>query len=210
MKFAIFCEGHTERAVMADLLARWLNPKLKQRVGFLRVRFEGWQHLVKETPIKASQYLKQADILGVVSLLDLYGPTFYPNHLRTAEERRQWGTDHMRSRVQDNRYRHHFAVHEVEAWLLAEPDILPPAVQKKLPGKATHPESVNFDEPPAKLLNRLYREVLHKDYKKVVEGTKLFRKLNPDRIYEKCPALKALADDLLAFCPPDILKDNAP
>lgn len=202
MKFVIFCEGHTERAVMADLLSRWLNPRLKQPVGFKRVRFDGWQQLVKDTPKKARMHLADEDILGVISLLDLYGPTIYPKHLDGAAERREWGMDHLRKQVEHPNYRHHFAVHEVEAWLLAQPENLPSAVAKKLPGKAQEPESVNFDEPPAKLLNRLYREALHKDYKKVTDGTKLFSNLNPETVYRKCPAFKALADDLLALCPP--------
>jgi hypothetical protein len=96
----------------------------------------------------------------------------------------------------------------VEAWLLAQPDILPPRVKNRLPGRAAQPETVNFDEPPAKLLNELYREVLHKDYKKVTEGTKLFAKLNPETVYLSCPAFKALADDLLGLCPAGIKSDS--
>lgn len=205
MKFVIFCEGHTERAVMGDLLARWLNPRVTRKVGFKRVRFDGWQQLVKDTPLKAAMHLEEPDILGVVSLLDLYGPTFYPTHLSGPEERRIWGMAEMRRRVNHERYRHHFAVHEVEAWLLAQPDILPPQVKNKLPGKAAQPETVNFHEPPAKLLHRLYREALHKDYKKIVEGTRLFSGLNPELVYRKCPAFRALADDLRTLCPRDIL-----
>lgn len=204
MKFVVFCEGHTERTIMADLLSRWLNPRLTQRVGFKSVRFDGWPQLVAEAPRKAVMHLREPDILGVISLLDLYGPTFYPAHLTTASERQQWGIQHLQDRVNDPRYRHHFAVHEVEAWLLSQPDILPPGVKNRLPGKAAHPESVNFDAPPAKLLQRLYREVLGKDYKKVVEGTKLFAKLNPEIVYQKCPSFKSLADDLLQMCPQEI------
>jgi hypothetical protein len=206
MKFVIFCEGHTERAVMADLLSRWLNPRLTQRVGFKRVRFDGWPQLVEETPKKAEMHLRDPGILGVISLLDLYGPTFYPSHLTTASKRREWGVQYMLGRFSDPRYRHHFAVHEVEAWVLSQPENLPSAVRKRLPGKIAQPEMVNFDEPPAKLLNKLYQETLHKDYKKVVEGTKLFGKLNPEMVYTKCPSFKALADDLLNLCPCNIRK----
>ena len=107
----------------------------------------------------------------------------------------------MQQRVNDPRYRHHFAIHEVEAWILSQPELLPPAVAKKLPGKVAQPETVNFNEPPAKLLDRLYNEVLRKDYKKVVEGIKLFSKLDPLVVYNKCPAFKGLANDLLDLCP---------
>lgn len=56
---------------------------------------------------------------------------------------------------------------------------------------------MNFDEPPAKLLERLYREKLRKSYKKVIDGANLFAALKPEIAYEKCPALKRLMDDML-------------
>jgi hypothetical protein len=58
---------------------------------------------------------------------------------------------------------------------------------------------VNFDEPPGKLLGRLYQENLGRGYKKVIDGTNLFQALSPDRAYAKCPALKALLDDMLSL-----------
>lgn len=204
MKFVLFCEGHTERGVLGPLLRRWLEPRTSERVGFKPVLFNGWKQLVDDTPKKAALHLRDQDILGVISLLDLYGPTFYPPKCVTVDQRRDWGMNDMMSRVNHDRYRHHFAVHEVEAWLLSQPDLLPAQVRNKLPGKVERPESVNFDEPPAKLLNRLYNEALRKDYKKVVEGTKLFSKLDPTIVYAKCPAFKALADDLLCLCPAEI------
>jgi len=145
-------------------------------------------------------------VLGVVALLDLYGPTFYPPSQTDATSRRDWGRSHLQSMLQDPRYRPHFAVHEVEAWILAQPELLDSKVRKKLPGNAEAPETVNFNEPPAKLLDRLYNEVFRKNYKKVVEGTKLFAKLDPEVVYAKCPSFKALADDLLALCPATIRK----
>ena len=52
-----------------------------------------------------------------------------------------------------------FAVHETEAWLL---QLARPFFEKKfgkqIEAKATHPETVNFDEPPAKLLDQLLYE----------------------------------------------------
>jgi hypothetical protein len=56
---------------------------------------------------------------------------------------------------------------------------------------------VNFDEPPAKLLERLYKEKLHKGYKKVIDGANLFADLKPEVAYGKCPSLQRLMDDML-------------
>ncbi len=40
MNFALFVEGHTERAIPA-FLKRWLDPRLSQPVGIKPVRFKG-------------------------------------------------------------------------------------------------------------------------------------------------------------------------
>jgi hypothetical protein len=55
---------------------------------------------------------------------------------------------------------------------------------------------VNFEEPPAKLLHRVYR-AHRREYKKVVDGSALLNKLDPDRAYEQCPHLRMLLDDML-------------
>jgi hypothetical protein len=209
MKIVVLCEGYTERAVVSDLFSRWLNPRVTERIGFKPVRFNGWKQLVDDAPRKAAFHLRDPKVLGVVTLLDLYGPTFYPAHLKSAEERRVWGTEHLLDQLEESRYRPHFAVHEVEAWILAQPEILDPKVRKKLPGKAEKPEEVNSNQPPAKLLDQIYSEVLNKGYKKVVGGTKLFAKLDPEVVYAKCPAFKLLADDLLSLCPQEIRKKPA-
>jgi hypothetical protein len=58
---------------------------------------------------------------------------------------------------------------------------------------------VNFNEPPAKLLERLYPLHIKKTYKKVVNGKELFDKLDPNIAYHKCPKLKELLDKMLAL-----------
>ena len=136
-------------------------------------------------------------MIAAIGLLDLYGPTFYPPNCTSAKDRYAWAKEHLEQRVNHPRFRQHFAVHETEAWLLSEPDVLPREVKNALPGRHSKPETVNFDEPPAKLLDRLYRERMGKRYKKVTDGVNLFQSLSPDRAYEKCPALKALLDDML-------------
>jgi hypothetical protein len=113
------------------------------------------------------------------------------------DERYEWAKKDIEKRVADSRYCQHFAVHEVEAWLLSQPGLLPPPVQKKLPGTATYPETVNFYEPPSYLLDRLYKEALRKNYKKVAYGQDLFNQLDPIAVRGRCPYFKRLSDDLI-------------
>jgi len=198
MKFVLFVEGYTERDALPGFLKRWLDPRLSQHVSIKPVRFDGWAELINDVATKAHFYLDDPphnDIIAVVSLLDLYGPTIYPPHAESAADREQWGREHVEGKVKHEKFRHFFAVHETEAWLLSQPEVFPSSIRKNLPSKP--PEQVNFDEPPAYLLDRLYKQATGKKYKKVVYGRQLFEKLDPNVAYTKCPKLKALLDEML-------------
>ena len=140
---------------------------------------------------------KSTEIIAVIALLDLYGPEIYPDHLNSTEERLTWATKELESKVGRNRFKVFFAVHEVEAWLLSNPGLFPPSVRKALPAKARQPETVNFDEPPAKLLHRLYGEKVIRTYKKLTAGKALFDQLDPQTVYEKCPHFRQMMETLL-------------
>lgn len=200
MKLVLFVEGYTEKA-LPNFFKRWLDPQLAQPIGIKVVRFEGWRNYVDEIAKKVELNLSGksgADVVGAIGLLDLYGPTFYPAHL-VAEERYAWAKDYLESKVGHPLFRQHFAVHETEAWLLAEPALLPRAVSAALPGRCAKPETVNFNEPPGKLLERLYREKLQRNYKKVTDGANFFQKLSPDAARAKCPYLGQLLADMHAL-----------
>lgn len=202
MKIVLFVEGHTERKALAPFLKRWLDPQLPQPMGIKVVRFEGWRDYYGEIDKKVQLNLSGKSgqkVVGAIGLLDLYGPTFYPSDVKTVEERYEWGKAHIEKRVDHSRFRQHFAVHETEAWLLSDPLLLPKKVSAALPSKASAPETVNFDQPPAKLLGRLYGEKLRRTYKKVTDGANLFRQLDPNVASRKCPHLKRVLTDMLAL-----------
>jgi hypothetical protein len=199
MKFVLFVEGHTEKKAIPEFLKRKLDPQLSKPVGIKIVRFEGWQDYVKNIAKKVALNLSGqtgADVIAAIGLLDLFGPTFYPLGKTDAEAKMAWAKEYLETSVDNRRFRQHFAVHELEAWLLASPDGLPDAVRNALPGKCTQPEGVNFDEPPSMLLERLYREKLGRHYKKITDGTNLFRRLEPNAVRAKCPHFKALVDEM--------------
>jgi len=197
MKFVLFCEGHTEKQSLPCFLKKWLDPKLHNPVGIKVVKFCGWQEQHAETPKKVRLHTTDGDVIGVIGLMDLYGPTFYPNHLSTVATRYKWAKDHIEKKVKNPKFRQFFAVHETEAWLLSEPAIFPAPVQSKFPAQVQQPETVNFDLPPAKLLNKLYNETSGRNYKKVTHGKALFERANPDIVYQKCPYFKEMLDEML-------------
>ena len=202
MKFILFVEGYTEYKSLPQFLKKWLDPRLTKTAGIKPVRFDGWPELLKDAPLKASMHLNgpaKTDIIAVISLLDLYGPTIYPTTLLTPKKRYDWAKEDIENKVNLPKFFQFFAVHEIEAWLLSEPDIFPLEVKRAFPKKIQSPETVNFDEPPAKLLERLYPLHIKRSYKKVVNGKELFGKLDPNVAYEKCPRLKELLDKMLAL-----------
>jgi hypothetical protein len=209
VKFILLVEGYTEEESLPNFLARWLNNRLKQKVRIHAVRFDGWAELVKDAPNRTEKFLKDPrqgnQIIAVIGLLDLYlhpgnsERQFYPADKVTADDRFTWAKQHIEKSVGNSQYRQFFAIHEVEAWLLSDTDLFDARVVKSLPGSIAHPETINSEEPPKKLLSRLYREKLKRNYKERVDGLNLFNRLNPEVAYSKCPGLKAMLDEMLTL-----------
>lgn len=202
MKFVVFVEGPTEKEILGSFLGGWLNGRLSHRVGVQTVKFSGWPGMVKDMPLKARKHLNAPDaskVIAVIALLDLYGPDFYPDSMAQVDDRIEWATKHLENKVGSDRFKVFFAVHEVEAWLLSKPDLFPPAIRDALSRetRGKSPEDIDFDEPPKKLLKRLYLREIGRDYRQVVDGVNLFRRLQPDVAYAACSQLKRMLDEML-------------
>jgi Domain of unknown function (DUF4276) len=200
LKFVLFVEGYTEQKAVPGFFKRWLDPQLTQRIGIQAVRFEGWNEFIKKIGNRARMHLEGpggSDIIAAIGLMDLYGPTFFPDHLSSAQERLGWAVNDIEKKVNHPKFRMFFAVHELEAWILSQPQLLPTTVRNALSGKVALPESINFNEPPAKLLEKLYRSSTGGDYKKLAYGNALFGSLNPSVACQKCPHLKSMLDEML-------------
>ena len=83
MRFVLLVEGNTEKQTIAEFFKRWLDPQLKTRIGIQVVRFNGYSQLLQKVVVRAQAFIdgpKNDDIVAVIGLIDLYGPTFYPEH----------------------------------------------------------------------------------------------------------------------------------
>ena len=109
-----------------------------------------------------------------------------------------WAKKELEHKVNHPRFHQHFAVHETEAWLLSDLDIFPPAIRGDLP-KTQKPETVNHRHPPSHRLKDIYHRRLARKYSKPLDGASLFRQLNPQTAYNRCPHLKLLLDDILTL-----------
>lgn len=200
MRFIVFVEGFTEQRVVGPFLKRWLDARTERSTGITPVRFDGWSEMIRDMPKKAKMYLNapgRDDIVGVLAILDLYGPTFYPSHLDNSEERLEWARDHVEQKIGDSRFRVFFAVHELEAWLLSQPEVFPVEVAEPVRKLAGAPEKVDFDKPPSKRLSELYQARMGRRYKKTTDGVQLFSKLDPVVAASKCPELRNMLETML-------------
>ncbi len=202
MKFILLVEGDVEFVALPEFLKRWLDPRLDRRIGVKAINLSGSGEYVKEVVKMAAKQLnspQQYGIIAVIGLLDLYGlpRNFCPDNISGAEDCYSWAKQELEKRVGHSRFRQFFAVHETEAWLLSDPGIFPREVGEAFPSVVTSPESVNFNQPPARLLEKLYQQKLRRSYRKKVDGRNLFSKLDPGIAYQKCPRLKEMLDEML-------------
>ncbi|MCX7046712.1 MAG: DUF4276 family protein [Candidatus Sumerlaeota bacterium] len=200
MRFLLFVEGETEKRVLGRFLKRWLDKRLKASVRINVTGFQGCAQMWNNLPNHVKYHRRMpdaADTIGFIGIMDLYGPDFYPDHIVSSKDRKNWAITEMTKRVNDGLFRMFFAVHELEAWLLSDPGIFPSSVRKSLPGKIARPEEVNFNEPPAKLIGRLFREKMGRNYLKIEDGVELFSKLDPDIACARCPSLDEMLKEML-------------
>lgn len=203
-RIALFVEGDTERGearrkTLPVFFKKWLDPQLPPmgKIGIEAVKFHGVSNYLDDLAQKVELYLAEQKANVVVGLVDLYG--LPPDRIdlsgcSSIKEKVAQARRHIRSLVPvplQSRFRQHFAVHEVEAWLLAYPDRWPAEIRHQLERRP--PEQVNFSEPPAKFLRRL----LGGRYKKTVHAKNIFPNVDPATAANKCPHLRLLLLDLL-------------
>ncbi len=201
MNFVLFVEGGTEREALRDFLQRWLHQegRLDQRVGVRLRNLKGWSNIESKGVRSIQAELdgpSSGNIIAAIGLLDLYGPTFYPDNAGTARERYDAGVRKLEREVNRPRFHMFFAVHETEAWLLSQPQVFPKGIREKLQKHQRQPENVNHTNPPAERISEAYRTV-NRTYRKTLDGQDLFSKLNPDEAYAACPYLKRMLDTML-------------
>lgn len=204
-RIALFVEGETERGearrkTLPVFFRKWLDPQLpdQSKVGIQAVKFKGVSNYLDDLSTKVEMYLTDNRANYVFGLVDLYGlppDRFDFSDCTSVKDKVIAARRVIRALIPpqfSNRFRQHFSVHEVEAWLLAYPERFKPEVRARI--RRRKPEDVNFDEPPAKFL----KNILGKSYKKTVTAKNIFPNVDPQIAIDKCPYLKLLAEDLLA------------
>ena len=203
-RIALFVEGDCERGdarqkTLPEFFHKWLDPQLPDlsRVGIQAVKFQGVSDFLDNVGKKVELYLTEQRANFIVGLVDLHGipaDRIDLSEYGTINQKVFAARKHIRNLVPRqfrDRFHQHFAVHEIEAWLLAYPEKWPTNVRKKIQRRL--PEQVNFNEPPAKFL----KNILGGKYKKTVYAKNIFPVVDPQIAIDKCPFLKLLVEDLL-------------
>ncbi|MBI2872031.1 MAG: DUF4276 family protein [Chloroflexi bacterium] len=198
MTVKLYCEGGTEKG-----LRRLLQPireELRTRNLGLHIRtYEGVGQLLHKLP-SATRDSLSTGARAVFALVDLHGaPVSFPNPRAPARQRADWLREHLRTLIPEqyrNRFYPHVAVHELEAWILADPSGLRERLKTSSLPSWPHPECVNDTTPPSDVLNGLFRARLKIRYAKIKEGVPLLEKLNLDAVYKGCPSFQLFIDDL--------------
>jgi len=185
-RIALFVEGATERGdarqkTLPDFFHKWLDPQLPDlsRVGITARKFQGVSNFLDDLPKMTELYLNERRANFVVGLVDLYGLPAHRINLSgctSVKAKVSAARQQIRNLVPiefRDRFHQHFAVHEVEAWLLAYPEEWPSNVRDRIAKRP--PEQVNFNKPPAKFL----KEILGGRYKKTVHAQNLFPQGKP-------------------------------
>jgi hypothetical protein len=87
----------------------------------------------------------------------------------------------------------------LEAWLLSQPDIFPAETRKDVQALSAKPEEVDLGQPPKRRLREIFEHRLKRGYQPRIDGAKLFRKLDPQELRNKCPLFRAMVDELAAL-----------
>lgn len=98
----------------------------------------------------------------------------------------------------------HVVVHEVEAWVLADEQVVAQRLKIRNLSPWEQPENVNDMNPPSQVLQDLFRtrSPLKKRYDKYKDGVDLLSKVDWQKVYAKCQPFKQLVDDLRSYCTP--------
>ncbi len=199
MRIKVLCEGRTEEG-LRKLLAKAVDI---QGCGIKIKPYEGIAALLRKLDdrIKA-ELLSGAEV--VFCLVDYY-------HYPLPDEMRHLPFDKRIEAIKSNLTSHidgsrhsavicHVVAHEVEAWILADEQVLAQRLKAKNLSPWNQPETVDDMKPPARILEELFRTRLKKRYDKYKDGVGLLQKVDWEKVYAKCQTFRQLVDDLRKHC----------
>lgn len=200
VRVVVYCEGESEMWMVRNMLIPFLR-KFGWQDRLTPRNFENSGQFLRKIGEAVKNALRVDSADHVFGLIDLHGTHIaFPRSHHTPSDKADYLKADLKTRVHADyrdRFHPHVAVHELEAWLLADERVLSDRLGLSVTPWA-NPEGVNFDKPPARHLDELFQRHLKKAYGKVKDGSKLFSKIDPEIVLRKCPHFKLLVDDLIS------------
>lgn len=202
MRFLLFVEDNRLRKEIAEYVKRLLDERLSQPVRVTAIGHNGKSDYLDTIRRKVELHLSAdsgSDVIAAIGLVDLWTLEEGIPQLRNlsgVQQRWQAAREHIEKLVQQPKFRQHLAAQEVEAWLIASPQVFPPKARRNIKRHAASPEAIGGNESPARLLARVYQKRLGRDYRKVIDGASLFADADPQDAYKACPHFRLMLDDM--------------
>ena len=193
----ILCEGDTEELAVRHFIARQWTNEGRNAIGLHPINLRG---RLQDVPIKAAMFLDEHDVLGVLTLVDLYGMDRVTHHGDDELEEKirrvsTWlanGLRHPRSAV----FFPQLSVHDTEALILAEGAALASRLGDPNIRPDPNAELKDFGRPPQKLIHDLFVSRKGDRYHKIKDGTPLFARLEFEPVYQTCRYFRPFYDAL--------------
>jgi len=190
------CEGKSEERCIDSIL---LNPGLRFReigIESRTLNLGGSQGFLKRIghTVKSAIMQSRADV--VFGLTDLHGAAIQlPGDGASKGKKAEVYRNHIHQKADQEyheRFFPHVAVHELEAWILADRDALnAPGVEE-----IANPEDVNLENPPSKRLDDIFFEHQMRPYSKGNDQSLLWKEVDVRKVYARCPHFAAFLNDL--------------
>jgi hypothetical protein len=195
-RIVLLCEGESEEIAAKYFLRRQLEAVGLKAVGLHPINLNA---KIEDIFTNTRRFRKDRDVVAVFTLVDLYGfnRVAFQAHAtvgQKVEAARAWLREGA-SDVDPGFFHPHLAVHDLEAWLLAEGAALAERLHHRI---APHPraEELDFERPPGKLVDDLFQKHRKEAYRKTIDGPPLYKSLAFDLVYQSCLYFREFYDDL--------------
>ncbi len=197
-RIVVLCEGDTEEHCVKHFLRRSFESERLSALGLHPINLGARLEDVVDYTVR---YRRDRRVVAVFTLVDLYGMNRVNHRLDDSldtkvEKVKQWLWNDMTEHCRGF-FHPHVSVHEIEAWFLAEGKALGRRLKCSTLRPVPHAEELDFDKPPKRRINALFRRYLKRGYEENGDGQPLFKALDHSLVYERCGYYRALYDDLV-------------
>jgi hypothetical protein len=201
MKVLIYVEGPADRAALEKLLAPIMSEGRARGVGIRLLPLGGKDSILNDSPRKAAEHLAEHPDDWVFALPDLYPMSVYdgtPNAHRSFSELDGRLRERFLSRAKKvgvpasshTRFRVHCLKHDLEALLLAAPEVLRARLGTKdaLHGRWRSPvEDQNDQRPPKRIVEALFERYQRRKYSDTMDAPWILARAPLGVIETACP-----------------------